>query len=197
VADSVRLALSISGLILIGLLSLWIIVPMLAGSPWVPNAPRRIRRALTLAQAAPGEKVYDLGAGDGRALLIAAREFGAQATGVEIEPLHCAMIWIRAQLTGLGRRVSVRWESFYQTSLANADVVLVYLTAPQVKRLKPYLKEKMKPGARLVSIGADFDGWQPDAVDKEALIFLYRMPPKAGGLASYLAQRAAEGEVNG
>jgi hypothetical protein len=186
-----RLALSLLGLLILLLSASWVLIPMLAGSPWVPNAPRRIRRALQMAGVAPGETVYDLGAGDGRVLWIAAGEFGASAVGVEIEPVRCVLIWLKAHFNSFGRRISIHWGSFYHLDLGEADVVFVYLTTPQVTRLREYLEQQLQPGARLVSVAADFDGWQPQAVDKEEMVFLYRMPPVPGNLASYLAQKRA------
>ncbi|MBN1454167.1 MAG: class I SAM-dependent methyltransferase [Anaerolineales bacterium] len=72
---------------------LWLIVPALYGVPWVPTREKRIREALQLAKLQPGENLYDLGAGDGRVLLIAVREFGASAVGIEIGPVQCALGW--------------------------------------------------------------------------------------------------------
>lgn len=172
-------------LLFLGIVS-WVLVPIIAGSPGVPSFEKRIRRALELAEVQPGETVYDLGAGDGQVLLIAARDFRAQAVGIEIEPVHCAVIWLRLLIRGIKSRATVRWESFYRTELTKADVVFIYLTTPQVRRLQPYLSQRLKPGARLVSLSVDFPGWQPEAVDQGDLIFLYCMPPKPGGLEDYL-----------
>jgi cyclopropane fatty-acyl-phospholipid synthase-like methyltransferase len=75
--------------------ALWLLVPALYGVPWVPTREARIRKALQLAKLQPGESLYDLGAGDGRVLLIAAKEFDAQAVGIEIGPVQCALGWMR------------------------------------------------------------------------------------------------------
>jgi SAM-dependent methyltransferase len=179
------LSLVILILLFLGIAS-WVLVPILAGSPGVPAFEKRIRRALELAEIQPGEIVYDLGAGDGRVLLIAARDFGARALGIEIEPVHCAVAWIRLLLGGFLSQAAVHLQNFYHSDLSGADVVFVYLTLPQIKRLQPYLAQRLKPGVRLVSLSADFPGWQPEAVDAGDLIFLYRMPPKPGGLDEYL-----------
>jgi len=177
-----------SGILIVILGGLWVLLPMLYGSPWVPNFPSRIRRALAMVEVCPGEVVYDLGAGDGRVLLIAAGDFAAVAVGIEIEPVHCAVIWLRALLSGLRSRVTIHCGDFYKASLADADVVFVYLTSGQMGRLRGHLERHSQPGARVVTIGADLDGWQPQEVDAGSAIFLYRMPPLPGNLESYLTQ---------
>ena len=166
----------------------WILIPILYGLPSFPANRTRIRRALELSELQPGEIFYDLGAGDGRVLIAAARDFGARAVGVEIEPVHCIYIWLKALASGLRSHVSIRWMNFYKTSLKEADVVFVYLTSTQTARLKPLLERQLRSGARVVSISADFVGWQPAAIDTRHLIFLYRMPPQPGNLESFLAQ---------
>lgn len=174
------------GAVVLSVAALWIVVPSLTGLPWVPTRLVRVRRAMELAGVQPGETVYDLGAGDGRALVVAAREFGARAVGIEIGPVHCAVAWIKSQLAGVAGRVSIRCGSFYRADLGEADVVFVYVTPPHAARLVPLLARQLRAGARVVSIAADLPGWQPMAVDREHLIFLYHMPPEPGGLASYL-----------
>lgn len=178
-------------LLIIILVLAWVLIPALHGLPSVPTNPERIRSALKLANLQPGEVLYDLGAGDGRVLFLAAREFGAQAVGLEIGPIQCAWIWLRAAAAGLGERVRIRWENFYQADLREADVVFVYATSTEVLKLAPRLEQQMKPGARLVSISADFPEWEPSAVDERELIFVYSMPPKPGSLTLYLLRKAA------
>jgi len=156
---------------------LWLIVPALYGVPWVPTRERRIRKALQLAKLKPGETLYDLGAGDGRVLLMAAREFGAGAVGIEIGPVQCALGRLRIWLSGSRQMVQVRCGDFYKADVQNADVVYVYLTSTQTTRLAKKLERELRPGARVVSIAADFEDWQPSMVDREMLIFVYQMPP--------------------
>lgn len=169
---------------------LWILVPALYGLPPVPSRPERIRKGLKLANLQPNEIFYDLGAGDGRVLLIAAREFGARAVGLEIGPIQCALIWLRAVAGGLGNKIEVRWENFYKANLKDADVVFVYATSKEIMKLGPHLEAQMKNGARLVSISADFPEWEPREFDDRDLIFVYEMPPTMGSIASYMLKNA-------
>ena len=169
---------------------LWILIPALYGLPPVPTKPDRIRKALKLANFQPNETLYDLGAGDGRVLLIAARDFGAKAVGIEIGPIQCALIWLRAVASGFGSKIQIRWENFYKANLSDADVVFVYATSKEVVKLAPHLERQLKRGARVVSISADFPEWEPQEFDNQKLIFVYEMPPTKGNLGTYLAQRS-------
>jgi len=169
---------------------LWILIPAFYRLPPVPTKPDRIRKALKLANLQPDEILYDLGAGDGRVLLIAAREFGAKAIGIEVGPIQCALIWLRAVASGFGSKIDIRWENFYKANLSDADVVFVYATSKEVMKLAPHLEKQMKKGARLVSISADFPEWEPQEFNNRELIFVYEMPPTKGNLGTFLAQRS-------
>ena len=178
-------------LLLFILILLWILVPALYGLPPVSTKPERIRKALQLANLQPNEVLYDLGAGDGRVLFIAARDFGAKAVGIEIGPIQCALIWLRVTAHGLGEQIKVRWENFYKANLSDADVVFVYATSKELIKLTSHLERHMKPGARLVSISADFSEWEPSAMDDRELIFVYEMPPAPGSVTTYLLKKSA------
>ena len=169
-------------LILAGLFLLfavtWLVVPALYGLPWVPTREKRIRRALELANLKPDERLYDLGAGDGRVLVMAAKEFDANAVGIEIGPVQCLVGWLRIWFSGSRKRARMRCGDFYKADISSADVVFVYATSSQTSNLLPLLERSLHSGARLVSIAADFSGWVPKTVDRENLIFLYEMPPE-------------------
>jgi precorrin-6B methylase 2 len=169
---------------------LWILIPAFYGLPPVPTKPERIQKALKLANLQPNETLYDLGAGDGRVLFIAARDFGANAVGIEIGPMQCTLIWLRATASGLGNRIQVRWENFYKANLKEADVVFVYATSKEIMKLAPHLQAQMKKGSRLVSISADFHEWEPSTFDERDLIFVYEMPPTMGSVLSYMLKNA-------
>jgi len=179
-------------LILFMLVLLWILVPALFGLPSKPTKPDRIRKALQLVGLKTNEVLYDLGAGDGRVLLIAAKEFGAKAVGIEVAPVQIMLIWLKIIFGGLGERVQVRLGNFYKTELGDADAVFIYATSQELPKLAPHLEKKMKPGSRLISISADFPEWEPTALDEHDLIFVYKMPPKAGSLTTYMLKNSKE-----
>ena len=169
---------------------LWALIPALYGLPPVPTKPDRIRKALQLANLQPNEVLYDLGAGDGRVLFIAAREFRAKAIGIEVGPIQCMLIWLRIVASGIGNQIQVKWANFYNADLHEADVVFVYATSKEIMKLAPHLQKQLKKDARVVSISADFPEWEPSTFDDRNLIFMYEMPPTKGSIASYMMKRA-------
>lgn len=175
-------------LFLLGLL--WVFIPALYGLPSRPTDPDRIRKALKSANLQPNETLYDLGAGDGRVLLIAAKEFGANAVGIEVGPVQCALIWLRKIASGLGNKIQLKWGNYLKTDMSQADVVFIYATSREVQRLAPYLEKQMKRGSRLVSISADFPEWEPSVFDERDLFFIYNMPPQYGSLTTYLLKNS-------
>ncbi len=179
-----------AGLIFVLLGLLWLLVPMISGTPWIPTRTVRIRKALQLAEVKTGEVVYDLGCGDGRVLVLAAREFEARTVGIELGPLQCAAAWLRGILSGAKDRIQVHWGSFYRMDIKRADVVFAYLTSAQARPLQVFLEGQLKPGTRVVTISFDFPDWEPENYDDENLIFLYRMPPVPGNIGTFLARKS-------
>jgi precorrin-6B methylase 2 len=170
---------------------LWVMVPAFFGPPSRPTRPERIRHALKLVNLQPGETLYDLGAGDGRVLLIAAREFGAKAVGIEVGPIQCALIWLRIVAGGFGDKIRLKWGNYFHADLSQADVVYIYATSREIMRLASHLQRQMKSGSRVVSISADFPEWEPAEFNEEDLIFVYHMPPTYGSLTTYLLKKSA------
>lgn len=160
------------------LAALWTLIPALYGLPTVPTSPNRVRAALRLADLRAGEAFFDLGAGDGRVLVIAAREFGARATGIEIGPLQCLVSWWNARRNGVRHKVKVKRGNFYRADVRAADAVFVYATSRELRRLQTHLESQLRAGARVVTAGSDFPDWLPDKTDGANLLFLYVMPPR-------------------
>jgi SAM-dependent methyltransferase len=146
------------------------------GAPWVPTKLRTVRRMLDMARVQAGETVYDLGSGDGRVLFVAAREFGARAVGIELDPLR--VLWTRgvACLLGVRNRVEVRRGDFFTQDFRDADVVVCYLLTSTNRRLADKLLDELRPGVRVVSNAFPFPDWELGAEDLEHRVYLYRMP---------------------
>ncbi|HLT59085.1 MAG: class I SAM-dependent methyltransferase [Limnochordales bacterium] len=161
--------LSIGG----GVIFLSIVLPAFVGGAWSPTSMARVRAMLQMAQLAPGETLYDLGAGDGRIIITAAREFGAQAVGIEIDPLRAALCRWRIRLGGLTGRARVERANFFDVDLCNADVVTFYLSQAAADRLKDKFETELRPGSRVVSHRRPVPGWRPAAVDERHGLYLY------------------------
>lgn len=153
--------------------ALYILVPPFFGPPSVPTKHERIRKALKLARLQPGETIYDLGAGDGRVLVIAAKEFHAQAVGIEIGPAQCALSLWNAARNKVRSMVRIKIANFFYTDISNADVIFAYLTSDQAGLLQEKFKKELKAGARVVTISFNLPDWEPAYLDRENLIFLY------------------------
>lgn len=156
--------------------ALWILIPALYGLPSVPTNHDRIRAALRLADLRAGEVFFDLGCGDGRTLVIAAREFGAYAVGIDIGPVQCLVSAWNAFRNGVGHKVKVKRGNFYRADVRAAQVVFLYATTRELSRLQTHLQNQLRKGARVVTVGSSFPDWHAEKTDRENLIFLYAMP---------------------
>jgi len=149
--------------------------------PFVSTPEPVVRRMLKLAEVKPGEVVYDLGAGDGRILIIAALEFGARAVGVEIRPQLIYEIEKKIKMYNLEDRVKIIHGNFFDVNISEADIVTLYLLTSVNEKLKPKLKRELKPGARIVSHDFEIPGWKPLRVEilpdvwTTHKIYLYRV----------------------
>ena len=126
--------LLISGLLI---LAAMVILPVFFGAPWHPLLPGTIRRILRFADVRPGETVCDLGCGEGRVLITAAKEFSAQTIGVEIDPIKVAMARLLARINGVDNRVEITRGNLFDFDPSEADVLYLYLTHQAVDKLFP------------------------------------------------------------
>lgn len=129
--------------------------------PFVPTPEVVLRRMLQLAGVRPGEVVYDLGCGDGRILISAARDFKAYAVGVEIRQDLYKQCVEKVRDLGLEDRVTVIHGSFFDVDLSEADVITMYLLTSVNERLKPKLEKELTGGTRVVSHDFEVPGWRP------------------------------------
>ena len=106
--------------------------------------------------------VYDLGAGDGRIVITAAKKYGARGVGIEIDPKLVALARENARRQGVDHLVEIRQEDVLDTNISAATVVTLYLNASLNLALKPKLWSQLKPGARVVSHYFPIMGWKPD-----------------------------------
>lgn len=148
-----------------------------AGVPFVSTPIEVVRRMLKMAEVKPSEIVYDLGAGDGRVVIIAAKEFGAHAVGIEIDEKLVQRALKKVRKQGLEDRVKILHGNVYKSDIHDADVVVVFLSASDNDLLKPIFEEQLKLGARIVSENFPFTNWKPTKHDfyKGRWLYLYTM----------------------
>jgi SAM-dependent methyltransferase len=120
-----------------------------------------VNEMLRLASISAGDVVYDLGSGDGRILIAAARDRGARGVGLEIDPALVAESTERARRLGLADRVSFLQQDLFQADLRPATVVTLYLSPDLNRRLRPKLLSELRPGSRIVSHNFDMGDWPP------------------------------------
>jgi hypothetical protein len=130
-------------------------------SVWVPTPERMIRRMLQLADTTKDDVVIDLGAGDGRIPIYAAKHFGALGIAVELEENLVQVARQAAARQGVADRVRVIRQDLYEADLSPATVIALYISPGVMQRLKPRLL-KLKPGTRIVSHYFDLGDWEPD-----------------------------------
>jgi SAM-dependent methyltransferase len=130
-------------------------------SVWVPTPERLIRRMLQLADTARDDRVIDLGSGDGRVPVYAARHFGAHAVGVELEPNLIRVSNERARNEGVADRVQFIQKDLFEADLSQVSVIALYLSPGAMVRLKPRL-QALKPGTRIVSHQFTLGDWEAD-----------------------------------
>jgi tRNA A58 N-methylase Trm61 len=120
---------------------------------------------LTLAALKPGEVLFDLGAGDGRTVIMAAKTFGARAVGIEMREDLAKRAMSVIQDNGLSDRVTIVNGDIFKVDITAADVVFLYLTTSANERVKPKMEAELKPGVRVVSHDYEIVGWKPVKVD--------------------------------
>lgn len=123
-------------------------------SPWAPwwrTSAKTARAICKLARIKEGELVYDLGSGDGTALMIAAKEYGARGVGIEIDPIRIYISKVLLFLNHVSDKVIVKRTNFFDENIKKADVVFVYLVPKTLEKLLPKFKKELKKGTRIVS----------------------------------------------
>jgi SAM-dependent methyltransferase len=137
--------------------------PQLA--PYVPTPAEVVDRMLQLGQVSKNDVIYDLGCGDGRIPITAAKRLGTRGVGVDIDPQRIAEANANAKKEGVSHLVTFRLQDAMTTDVSEATVVTLYLLSASNLKLRPLLTKQLKPGARIVSHAFSMGDWQPDKVD--------------------------------
>jgi len=130
--------------------------------PWVPTDSGIAHEMLKLAKVGPEDVVYDLGCGDGRIVIAAAKDFGARAVGVDLDAKLIQECRENAQRAGVNARVTFVQKSFFEVDLSPATVLALYLLPSVNVRLRPNFLSQLRPGSRIVMNQFDIGDWQAD-----------------------------------
>ena len=147
---------------------------------YVPTPEEVVEAMLRLADVGPNDVVYDLGSGDGRIPIAAARRFGASGVGIDLDPKLVAQATRNAQEAGVAGRVRFFEGDIFEADLSQATVVTLYLLTSINERLRPKLQKELRPGTRIVSHQFRMGDWNPDReiiVDFRPL-FLWTVPAR-------------------
>ncbi|MBV8031519.1 MAG: class I SAM-dependent methyltransferase [Betaproteobacteria bacterium] len=162
-------------------------------APFITTPSDVVERMLRLAGTGPADLVVDLGSGDGRIVIDAARKFGARGLGIEIDPKLVELSRENARRANVGDRVSFVQGDVLRVDLSQASVVTVYLLPGLLGRLQPRFLDELRPGTRVVTHAFHMASWKPDRTEKmpvssphpgqgdESMIFLWIVPAKARG----------------
>lgn len=151
--------------------------------PYVATVEEVVERMLALAQIGPSDHVVDLGCGDGRILIAAARSRGASGYGVDLDPRRIREAEANARRAGLAGRLRFEVGDLFDAPIAGASVVAIYLLPEINLRLRPRLLAELRPGTRIVSHAFDMGDWRPDRTAEVggARIFLWIVPARVAG----------------
>jgi tRNA A58 N-methylase Trm61 len=134
-------------------------------APFVPSPNPVIQRMLQLAELKPGEVLFDLGAGDGRSVIMAAKSFSARAVGIELREDLAKKALSTINENGLTDRVTIVNGDMFTVNLTSADVVFLYLTTSANEKIRSKLENELKPGVRVVSHDYEIIGWKAEKVE--------------------------------
>jgi len=130
--------------------------------PYVPTTDAAVDAMLKLANIKPSDVVYDLGCGDGRIVIAAAKKYGTRGVGVDIDPVRIREANENAKKAGVEKLVRFEEKDLFQADIHDANVVMLFLLNSVNLKLRPKLLQELKPGTRIVSNTFDMGDWKPD-----------------------------------
>jgi SAM-dependent methyltransferase len=153
--------------------------------PYVPTPQPVVEAMLKLGEVKKGDVLYDLGSGDGRIAITAAKLYGVRATGIDINPERIAEAEANAKNEKVTDKVKFRNEDLFEANIGDATVVTLYLLPSINLKLRPKLWKDLKPGTRIVSHSFDMGDWEPEKkIEVEGrYLYLWRVPANPPKLA--------------
>ncbi len=146
---------------------------------YVPTPQEVVDGMLKLARVGKNDVVYDLGCGDGRIVVTAAR-MGARSVGIDIDPIRIREATENIRVAGVGDRAKLIEGDLFATDISEATVVTLYLLSRLNLKLRPKLLKELRPGTRIVSHAFDMDDWKPQRSESvgSSTIYLWTVPGK-------------------
>ncbi len=135
-------------------------------APYYPTPTSVVEKMLKLGELKPGEKMFDLGSGDGRIVIMAAKDIKAEATGIELDAGLYKQSQDRIAKLGLQNRARIIHGDILRQDYSSADLVTIYLLPTSNDKVRPLLEKQLKKGARVVCHDFDMSGWTPDKVEQ-------------------------------
>jgi ribosomal protein L11 methylase PrmA len=129
---------------------------------YVPTPEEVVEAMLQVAKVTKNDVVYDLGTGDGRIPVLAAKKYGARGVGIDIDPQRIKDATENVTKNGVGDRVRIIQGDLFETNISEATVVTLYLLPSLNQKLIPKLNKELKPGTRIVSHAFDMGDWKPE-----------------------------------
>lgn len=153
--------------------------PVKKDVPYVPTDQKVVDAMLNLANVGKNDVLYDLGCGDGRIVVTAAKRYGITATGVDIDPERIQEANANAEKAGVSNKVTFVQQDLFKTDFSKATVVSLYLLPSVNLKLRPKILD-LKPGTRVVSHAFDMGDWKPDQeiTVGSSTIYLWTVPEK-------------------
>jgi len=147
---------------------------------YVPTPPAVVDAMLAMANVRDGDVLYDLGSGDGRIPIAAAKKFKVRAVGIDIDPQRIKEARENAQEAGVTDEVTFRQEDLFQTDISQASVVTLYLLDRLNEKLRPRLLAELKPGTRIVSHAFRMGDWEPEKSQEidGSMIYFWTVPER-------------------
>jgi trans-aconitate methyltransferase len=153
--------------------------------PYVPTHEKVVAEMLKVAKVGKNDVLYDLGSGDGRIPITAAKRFGTRGVGFDIDPARITEARANAVKAGVADKVKFVQQDLFEADIREATVVTLYLLPDINLRLRPKLLSDLKPGTRIVSHNYDMGDWKPlqtitVKVPEEHTVYYWVVPPKGG-----------------
>ncbi len=154
---------------------LWFYYTKFFGAQFLPSQMNTVDKMLEMANIKKNDVLYDLGSGDGRILIRAAKKYRIKVVGIEIDPLRVLISRLLSLLNKTNKNVKVIRDNFFKANFKDADIVTIFLLPETLDKLKNKFEKELKRGSRIVTNSFKINGWKPGKVNDKLKIYLYKM----------------------